>query len=178
METIVILCGVNESGKSKTLKKFFGVSHLPRLRPMQLLERTLNGMKVYAVSLNSPQELRNFCDEEGVIDSIRKRITKCRQSSKGQQYTLTIPFGVYGAVKGKLNEDCILKPIEWLLDHARARVHVIYLQKRSARGLGLVEAFMKQLTQNVIESTEDYDRQSEELEDFIRRFLLGAETLQ
>lgn len=122
--------------------------------------------KSYAVSLNSPQELRDFCDVEGVKDSIGKRIKKCKQASKGQQYTLIIPFGLYGATKGKLNEDCILKPIEWLRSQG-FRIFIIYLKKKTARRLDLVDSFMKKLTSNVIESTKEYDRQSKELENFI-----------
>lgn len=167
MKTVVILCGVNQSGKSKTLKEFFGVTHIPRLKPMQLLERTLNGKKVYAVSLNSPQELRDPCDVEGVKNSIRKRTEKCEQASKGQQYTLIIPFGLYGAVKGKLNEACILRPIEWLRTLG-FRMFLIYLRKKTARKLRLIDSFMKKLTSNVIESTKEYERQAEELEEFIR----------
>lgn len=166
MKTIIILCGVGQTGKSKTLKKFFGVSQI-RLRPMQLLERLLDGKRVYAVSLNSPQEQRDFCDVEGVEDSIRKRIKKCEQVSEGQQYTLIVPFGLYGATKGKLNEDCILKPIEWLRSQG-FRVYVTYLRKKTARGLKLLDSFMKGLASNVIGSTEEYDRQARELENFIR----------
>lgn len=166
MKTIVILCGVGQAGKSKTLKEFFKVRHIKRLDYMQLLERTNNGKKVYAVSLNSPQELRKFCDAEGVKDSIRKRIKKCEDASKGQQYTLIVPFGLYGATKGKLNEDCILKPIEWLRSQG-FRIFLIYLRKKTARTLRLIDSFMKGLTSNVIQSTKEYDRQARELEKII-----------
>ena len=167
MKNILILCGGNQSGKTKTLKEFFGVSHIRKLAKMRLLEKVLNGRKVYAVSLCAPQELRDPCDVEGVKNSIRKRTKKCEQASNGQQYTLIIPFGLYGAVKGKLNEDCILNPIEWLRSQG-FRIFVIYLRKETARRLDLVNSFMKQLTSNVIESTKDYKRQSKELEDFIK----------
>lgn len=167
MKTIVILCGVNASGKTTTLKRFFRVSHITRLKPMQLLERVLDGKKIYAVSLNSPQELRDFCDIKGVKDSIGKRISKCEQASKEQQYTLIIPFGLYGAVKGKLNENCILNPIEWLRNQG-FRIFIVYLRKKTARRLDLVDSFMKRLTSNVIESTKEYDRQANELEKIIR----------
>ena len=166
MKIIVILCGVGQAGKSKTLKEFFNVSHIKRLGYMQSLERTINGKKVYAVSLNSPQELRKFCDVEGVKDSIQKRIKKCEDASKGQDYVLIIPFGIYGAVRGELNEDCILKPIEWLRGRG-FRVFLIYLRKKTARALSLVDSFMKGLTSNVIESTKEYDRQARELENLV-----------
>lgn len=168
MKTIVILCGVNEAGKTKTLKEFFNVSHIPRLNPMQLLERMLNGKKVFGVSLSSPQELRDFCDVEGVKDSIKKRIQKCEKASKGQDYILLIPFGIYmNKEKTELNEDCILKPIEWLRNQG-FRVHIVYQRKKTARTLRLVDSFMRKITSNVIESTREYDRQAKELERIIR----------
>ena len=170
MKTIVILCGVGEVGKTKTLKKFFGVSHVRRLRRDQLLERGLNGKKIYAVRLSSPQEQEDFCEIDDVKGNIKRRIQKCEQASKGQQYTLIVPFGLYGASKGKLNEECILKPIEWLRSQ-RFRVYVIYLRKRTARELKLLDSFMKELTSYVIQSTKEYDRQAKELENFIRTML-------
>ena len=166
MKNIVILCGVGEAGKTKTLKEFFGVSHVRRLRRDQLLERVLNGKKIYAVRLSSPQEQEDFCEIDDVKDNIKRRIQKCEQASKGQQYALIIPFGLYGATKGKLNEDCILKPIEWLRSQG-FRVYVIYLRKKTARGLKLLDSFMKGLASNVIESTKEYDRQAKELKNFI-----------
>lgn len=171
MKTIVILCGVGEVGKTKTLKAFFGVSHIPKLNPMQLLERMLNGKRVFGVSLSSPQELRKFCDVEGVKDSIKKRIRKCENASKGQDYILVIPFGIYEdkEKKGELNEDCILKPIDWLRSQG-FRIFVIYLRKVRSRILVLVDSFMRRITSSIIESTEEYDRQARELENFIKKF--------
>lgn len=162
----MVLCGVGQAGKSKTLKEFFNVNHIKRLAQMQLLRKVLNGKKIYAVSLNSPQELRAFCDVEGVKSSIKKRIQKCEDVSKGQDYVLIIPFGIYGAVRGKLNEDCILNPIEWLRSLG-FRVFLIYLRKKTARALRLVDSFMREFASNVIESTEEYGRQARELEKII-----------
>lgn len=171
MKTVAILCGVDEAGKTKTLKEFFGVSHIPRLQPMQLLERMVNGKRVFGVSLSSPQELRDFCHVEGVKESIEKRIRKCENASQGQDYVLLIPFGIYEDKerKGELNENCILKPIEWLQNQG-FRIYVIYLRKKTARILRIVDSFVKKLTSKVIESTEEYDRQAGELESFIRKF--------
>ena len=156
-----------EVGKTKTSKEFFGISHVRRLGRMQLLQRVLNGNRIYAVSLGSPQEQEDFCEIDDVKGNIKRRIQKCEQASKGQQYTLIIPFGLYGAVKGKLNEDCILKPIEWLRNKG-FRVFVIYLRKKTARALDLVDSFMRKVTSNLIRSTKEYDRQAKDLEEFIK----------
>ena len=127
MKTIVILCGVGEAGKTKTLKELFGVSNIRRLRRMKLLEKVLDGKKVYAVSLSSAQEQEEFCQVDKVKANIERRILKCEQASQIQQYMLIIPFAVYRR-KGKLNEDCILKPIDWLRNRG-FKVHPIYLKR-------------------------------------------------
>ena len=171
MKTIVLLCGSNEVGKTKTLKKFFGVSFKTRLAPMKLLERTLDGKKIYAVSLSSPQELaKNFCKVDEVKSRIEKRIRKCEQRSHGQDYILIIPFGIYegrGAHEEQLNERCILEPIDWLKSLG-FRVFSVYLRKKTARLLSLIDLLMKKITSHVIKSDEDYDRQAKELENFLK----------
>ena len=73
MKTVVLLCGVANSGKTKTLKAFFDVSNIKRLGPLQLLERNLNGKKVYNIGSTSPQEDANdFCNVEKIITRIKK----------------------------------------------------------------------------------------------------------
>jgi hypothetical protein len=168
MKTAVLLCGANEVGKTKTLKKFFGVSLTTRLGPMQLLERTLNGKKIYAVSLGSPQELSRFCKVDEVEANIEKRIRKCEVASHGQDYVLIMPFGVY-ARKGKaiLNEPCILEPIEWLKAKG-FKVVAIYLRKEKTTNLSLKDTLMKKIALYEIKSDEDYDRQAKELENIIK----------
>ena len=166
MKKIVLLCGVEAVGRTKTLKKFFGVNLNKKLRPRQLLQRTINGTLIYAVSLVSPQEMSDFCDVENVRAIIRNRIEKCDLASGGKHYTLVIPFGLFGAQSGKLNERCIYKPIEWL-QNLGFSVDVVYLRKKTARRLALIDSFMRTLTFNVIESTEEYKRQAREFESFI-----------
>jgi hypothetical protein len=169
MKAIVLLCGSNEVGKTKTLKAFFGVSHIERLKPMQLLERILNGMKIYAVSLNSPQEQSEFCNVSEVKARIEKRIQKCEEASHGQDYILIIPFGIYQKGRRKteqLNEKCILEPIEWL-KKLGFKVRSIYLRKETARLLPLKDELMKKITSQEIKSEKNYDRQAKELESFI-----------
>ena len=60
MKIGVLLCGTNEAGKTRTSKAFFKVSHIKRLKPMQLLTRIIAGKKVYGVSLSSPKNSLSF----------------------------------------------------------------------------------------------------------------------
>jgi len=164
MKTIVLLCGADRSGKTSTLRRFFGFSG--DLRSKQLLERTLDGKKVYAVHLGSPQELANdFCNLEKVKPRIEKRIQKCEEASKGQDYVLIIPFTLF-VEEGKINERCILDPIESL--KARGfKVAPIYLRKEKTVYLELKDSFMNRITKYVIRSNKEYDRQARELETII-----------
>lgn len=167
MKTIVLLCGVARSGKTKTLKRFFNVSG--RLKPYQRLERVVDDKKVYAFSLCAPQELvKEFCYVNEVIDKIEKRIQKFEEASHSQDCVLIIPFGIY-ARKGKaeINEQCILKPIDWLRAKGY-RVFPVYLRKERTRYLSLKDALMNRITKHVIKSDKNYDRQARELETLIK----------
>ena len=77
MNSIVILCGGNNSGKTTTLEHFFESGEKEDVRQMPLYSRVLNGKLIYAVSPNSPQELKDLCEVKEVIDNIEKRIRKC-----------------------------------------------------------------------------------------------------
>ena len=117
MKTIVLLCGADRSGKTNTIKRFFGVSG--RLKRNQLLKKVLDGKAIYAVSTSSPQELKvldskeiyavsasapqeleQFCKVESVKKRIKQRIDKVEVESKSEDYVLILPFGIY-AKKGK-----------------------------------------------------------------------------
>lgn len=171
MKTIILLCGSNEVGKTRTLKKFFGISFENRLHPNQVLEKIIDGKQVYAVSLSSPQELtRVFCNVEEVKRRISQRIEKCEMKAKEKNYVLIIPHGVYsgrGKNKGQLNERCVLEPIEWLRKLG-FNVFVIYLRKASARFLTQIDMLVRKIASLEIGSNEDYTRQAKELDNFIK----------
>jgi len=176
MKTVVLLCGVANSGKTKTLKAFFDVSNIKRLRPLQLLERNLNGKKVYNIGSTSPQEDANdFCNVEKIINRIRKRLKECEQVSQGQDYVLIIPFTMERK-DGKVNDRCIVKPIEWLKSEG-FNVFSLYLRKEKTDLLHLKDTLMKRISATTIESKKDeYDRQAKELESFTRKLELGKKS--
>lgn len=167
MKTVILLCGSQRAGKTGTLKTFFGVIHIRRLKPMQLLERILDGKIVYATGLTSPQELANdFCNVEEVKKRIDKRLKKCDKEALGKDYILAIPFTMF-VEDGKINEKCILEPIEWLksLD---IRVVSVYLRKTETDLLVSKDALMKKISATIIESKKDEEnRQAKELEGII-----------
>ena len=163
MKAVVVLCGVRNSGKTKTLRKFFGLSDDEKLAPMQLLPRVVNGKKIYVVSLNSPQELNQFCKVEEVIKNIEKRIKKCEKASKGQGYILILPFSIlYSRQRKAFNDNCIFEPIEWLRNRG-FNVFLVYLKKMRTEDM-----LMKRTFSEEIESIEEYDRQSEDLKSLIK----------
>jgi hypothetical protein len=167
MKTVVLLCGDRNSGKTNTLKTFFGVSGIKRLRPMQLLKTTVNGKRVYAVGLTSPQELaKDFCKVEKVDKRINKRLGKCELDSQGQDYVLIIPFTLF-VKNGNVNERCIIEPIESLRSKGY-NVVPVYLKKATSTFLHLFDALMNKIRATTIESSKDYDGQAEELKKLIR----------
>lgn len=159
MKEVILLCGVSQAGKTNTLKEFFGRDISKRLLPLELLERQFNGKTFYAVSLSSPQERSRekggFCNLQNVMAILNDLIKKCDAVSTGKDYTIVIPSGLYGTQKGMLHENCILEPIN-LLENKGFKVHCIYLRKKTAKGLNLLDAFMNKLTSYVIESAMDY----------------------
>ena len=169
MVQIVLLIGRGNSGKTETLKKFFGIHR--RLRRYEYIEKSINGNVVCAVSLSSPQELMKeiaFCDYDLVINNIKKRLNMAKREVKKRHNTddfiFVMPFGLYLRRDGRTNEDCILKPIEQLKKDGHT-VLPIYLKKASKNPF--FDKFMNGLTSNEISSRKDYDKQAEELEKLI-----------
>jgi hypothetical protein len=169
MKIVIPLCGSDDAGKTKTLKVFFGVEHIRRLKPMQLLEKHLNGKTVYAVGLTSPHELANdFCNVDEVKKRITKRLKKCDKKAQGKDYFLIIPFTM-SVENGKINEKCILEPIEWL-KAMNIRVFSVYLRKTETNFLEAKDALMRKIATPIIESKiGEEDRQAKELENITKR---------
>jgi GTPase SAR1 family protein len=168
MNAIVILCGGNSCGKTTTIRKFFQEKSSLTESGKEFFERTLEGKRVYAVDSGSPQERNKFCKVERVNENIQARIDECNKKANGQSYVLIIPFTVSENMeRTKLNEKCILEPIETLKkDH---NVFVIYLRKKNATHLSRKDALMKGIATVEIETTKkDYDK-STELETFLRK---------
>jgi len=142
---------------------------------MRLLEKNVDGKKVYAVGLTSPQELTmealrykggGFCKFEEVIKRIRKRMKKCDRKDPTIAYALLIPCTFF-VENGRLNETCITEPMKWL-DAEGFKVFVIHLRKEEENPpLDLEDVLMKRLQARTIKSNKDYKRQATELEHLI-----------
>lgn len=162
VKTILPLCGLGSSGKTRTLKKFFGIPFTQRLRPMKLLKRIVNGKTIYAVSLSSPQEQTRFQSVKQIIEDIKKRIKKCEDDANGQDYILIIPFTIR-RIGRRLNENQIKDPIEWLKGQ-NYRVYPIYLRKMSD-----VDLLMDEISEKEIKSVKDGEpNQARNLEELIK----------
>lgn len=169
MNAIVILCGSNNSGKTSTIKGFFGGKYSLTESRAHFYERILDGKKVFAVNAGSPQEIvKEFCRVKLVNKNIEKRISECNEKAESQSYIVVIPFTMSGSRKKreKINKDCILKPIEKMKE--KFKVFVIYLRKANAQNLAEKDVLMAKVASITIETTrEDYDK-SAELEKFLR----------
>jgi len=169
MNAIVILCGGNACGKTTTIESFFHNRFSYTNSGKKFFERTLDGKRVYCVDSGSPQERNKFCHVEDVNANIQMRTDECNKKANGQSYVLIIPFtmSVSSLDRTKLNEDCILKPVERL--RKTFNVFVIYLKKTNARNLDKKNALMQKIAMIDIETTnKDFDK-SAELEAFLRK---------
>jgi len=155
------------------LKKFFQEKVSLTSSGKEFFERTLEGKKVYTVDSGSPQERNEFCKVEAVNENIQERINECNKKANGQIYILIIPFTISeNDERTKLNEKCILEPIEAL--RKNYNVFVIYLRKKNATHLSRINDLMKGIATVEIETTkQDYDK-STELETFLRKNVIRA----
>ncbi len=103
-QKIFILLGVGDSGKTKTIKAFFGVDN--RYKTRSILEIGGEEFTIYMVLLGSPQERNEFCDVENVNIDIQNRLDYCEV--RDANYMLLIPFTIKRNFDDRsLNENCI-----------------------------------------------------------------------
>jgi hypothetical protein len=175
MKHLIVLCGVENSGKTNTLKKFFRFEG-KRWSKNKLTSRPIYGKIVYSVGANSPQELNKKYKEDTptFVKKIKERISevteKCEKESSGEDYVLIIPFTIYKhSRKEKLYEESIQEPIDWIKD--KYNVETVYLQKVGYKWENLTYEFMSRLVPEpyIIESHERYELQSEKLESIVKK---------
>ncbi|MBE3139572.1 MAG: hypothetical protein IMZ53_03210 [Thermoplasmata archaeon] len=178
MNSIVLLCGGNDAGKTTTLRKFFAGCPVQRRERMNFYTRKLGNRIVYGVGDDSPQEFqqlktKTLCDVDWVKENIKKRIRLCGVEAKGQSFILIIPYGMYENLdRTELNEDCFLQPIEWLKTEIGFKVFPIYLRKTNATHSAKKDELARKVCLKEIDTTRDDFDKSEELEKFIIDFIL------
>ncbi len=175
MNTIVLVCGCNNSGKTTTIEKFFRNGYVSCINRFRFYHRVINGIDVYALSLSSPQERENFCVVDDVKDNISFRMQECGKKANGKPHILVIPYGIYEDEKReKLNENCFLEPIEWLRVEKGFKVFPWYLRKVNVTKGSQKDALARKVRLDEIDTTDkDFDK-SNELEQIVKRLI--AET--
>jgi len=155
-QSVIILAGVAYSGKSRTLREIATHKNAIKDRRVYLLED-----KNVCVFFSSPQELNNrfFCKYNLVIAQIDRMIETC--DTHGCPL-LIMAFTIY-TKRGKLNVDCITKPLEHI-QRLVPNVHLFYLRKGSSLHIQDIDALVLGLKpEKVIPSDKDYQRQASEL---------------
>ena len=172
MVTIICLTGRRSSGKTKTLKKFFGVREDDRIRNNEYIDKK-NGKIICAVGFGSPQELEGFCQFEDVIDNLNKRLEIAKEEVKKRykkdDFVFIIPFTLMTKIDGRNNTNCILKPLEILKNKGHV-VSLIYLTRPSRNPW--YDKFMRSLTTYEILSREEYSEQAKELKKLVLPFCI------
>ena len=179
MNSIVLLCGGDNAGKTTTLRKFFEGYLVYRRERMNFYTRILGDRIVYGVGDDSPQEkqqlkTKTLCDVDCVKEDIKKRIRLCDVEAKGQSYILIIPYGMYENLDRKqLNEECFLQPICWLRTETGFNVFPFYLRKTNATHLAKKDEIARKVCLKEIDTTRnDFDK-SKDVEKFIIDFILN-----
>lgn len=159
--TIIIICGKANSGKSTLIQTFFKRTEV--IPKEELVKRVINGKQIYAVGDTSPQEQNDFCKVLEVKKDIQRRLDLCDKEACGKDYILLLPFTI--ARKNGRNDmpntNCIQKPIEWLKENYK--IKVVYLRK-----MDYADIMMRDLADQEIQSVENEDsRHTKELKKVI-----------
>ncbi len=169
-KSLVFLLGLGYSGKTETLKAFFGPN-----RSRGLWVKIVNGVPVFCVNDSSLQEElgKKESDRLGrtesikrMIDDMKARIKKCEDYCKEKKYgrfILILPATVRARERNVSNDALITAPITWA--RQRYDTSVVYLQKLTKGVESLAEKLESRAT---IRGIEDYERQCGNLEEFIK----------
>ena len=146
------------------------------LQSWRFYHKIVDGMDIYAVSLSSPQEKEKFCVLGDVKDNLSFRTGNCDRVANGRPYVLVIPYGIYeNEDRDRLNEDCFLKPIEWLQKEKGYKVYPWYLRKSRTTKQAQKDALARKVCMDEITTTpEDYNKSSV-LEKIVKRLIAERE---
>ncbi len=173
MNTIVLLCGGDSSGKTTTWRNFFQSCITIGRRPLEFYKRVLQGKTVYGVGADSIQELqqtrtKTLCDLACVKGEIEKRIQLCENDAKGQSFVLMFPYGMYeSSDRSKLNEECFLEPVEWLRTEKGVNVFPVYLRKTNATHKAKKDDLARKICLREIETSKKDFNKSKEIEEIL-----------
>jgi hypothetical protein len=160
--SIVVLCGKANSGKSTLLQTLFESGDI--IHKGKLLKKKIKGKIVYVVGDTSSQEQTEFCKVEKVKDDIEGRLKLCEEDAAGNDFILLLPFTIkrQNNKNEKPNTKCIIKPIEWLKE--KYEVKVIYLRK-----LDYADIMMRDIFDDEIQSVwDERERHKKELVEIIK----------
>jgi hypothetical protein len=143
---MLILAGVAQSGKTKTLRQ------ITLAQGFKELERNLfefNG-KLICIYFGSPQEIPpdRPTDFKGIMRIVNARLKKCEAQNSD---LIIMAFQIRG----------IEKPLEYLA--SLYEIHLAYMRKASAVSVDKNDALMKALGAEEITSQQDYAKQADAL---------------
>jgi len=162
IESVVAICGEENSGKTKTVKTLIGVPlNQRRLRNNQKKVR-LKGRDIYVdivISLGEEQK-KNTVQE--IIAYLEKLIKRINNEFPSTVITLILIF----SIRERKGKEVIAEPIKWLRQKFPNNVFIVYLRLEDA------SAFAENLMQEIpahhkIDSVENYPKQANKLREFI-----------
>lgn len=162
IESIVAICGEENSGKTKTVKTLIGVAlNQRRLRNNQKKVR-LKGKDIYVdivISLGEEQKKNTVVEIIAYLEKLIKRINKAFPTTA---ITLTLMF----SIRERKGKEVITEPIKWLRQKFPNKVFIVYLRLENP------DVFAENLMQEIpahfaIASIENYPEQANKLREFI-----------
>jgi len=151
-KSAVVVAGATRSGKSRTLHAIADGHQLDGH------VYAIKGRRAY-IYFCSVQELTGeFCKYNMVIERVKRLIHECVSKRCD---LLIIAFTMY-VVKGKVNDACITKPLDYLRRRVK-NTRLIYLRKETAREIDLFDRLMSRSKAKRVKSNEDYAGQAREI---------------
>lgn len=176
---IILICGGRNYGKTTTIRDLFQIGKFEKFIPKFII---IGNKKICTSGGDrSPQEMIKFCNYQKLIeDELVKRLEICKKF--GDDAIIIIPFSIIKNTKeprrGEINEDCMIKPIEWLKEKQEYEVYKIYLKRPNYKWVVLtggegetteeVDALMEKIGYDcLIDNWDEQEKRVDRVRDFI-----------
>jgi hypothetical protein len=163
IESVIAICGEQNSGKTKTVKTLFGIDLKLRGRVAESKKKLrLSGKDIYCEIFISLGEEQDKDTIKEIIDFIILVIDKVTKKFPASRINLILIF----SIREEKGKEVIIEPIKWL--RGKFTLFPIYLKLKDSSKFA--DSLMTEIDgYKVIESREDYPEQAKELREFIEK---------
>lgn len=160
IESVIAVCGEENSGKTKTVKTLFGIDLTLRGKVSDNKKKVrLSGKDIYCpvfISLGEEQKKETVKE---IIDFLNEVIDKLNKTFTTSKIVLILIF----SIRERKGKEVTIEPINWL--KARFTVFPIYLKLKDSSKFA--DDLMAEIGYKEIKSRQAYSEQAKELREFI-----------